>query len=75
MKQWKQCQNYFNVNKYKSVTMSCITSLLFRHSRSLSFVLYIFLVFGGGPSERGKINLVEGHGRLIEPPSRSTMWR
>ena len=42
---------------------------------SMALFLMIFFLLGGSPFDKTSIKTTEGHGRLIEPPSRSTMWR
>ena len=55
--------------------MNYIFQPLFSNFHPMPVVFFVFLLFGGSPFKHAEINIVEGHGRLIEPPSRSTMWR
>ena len=47
----------------------------FSRPHSMALFLILFFLLGGSPFDKTSIITTEGHGRLIEPPSRSTMWR
>ena len=57
------------------IVMNNTHRVSFSTRHSMALFLMIFFLLGGSPFDKTSIKTTEGHGRLIEPPSRSTMWR
>ena len=57
------------------IVMNNTHRVSFSRPHSMALFLILFFLLGGSPFDKTSIITTEGHGRLIEPPSRSTMWR